>query len=230
MKFLTPVILSFFFMACQNQEVKIPVNDNHGLHEVWDNSRIYVLFQTENNDTLADLKLGQTISTTHWLVAVDKRLKLKHLTKALAKILKKRHKKSIHSKEGMHAYFTFLDSVQKKVSFIDFDSLQLMPEYFTSSSYFQEYPKADSGFQKYHLNIGRRHILLNDSIDVSGLSKTRIGDSLTRMIHTNKTPVKLYLNFEPEVYFDRFLDYYTFFKNNPALNKKLSPKIFIFTP
>ena len=219
-------------MSCQEQDVKIPVNDNPGIHEVWDNSRIYVLFNSKNGDTVANLKLGQTITTTHWLTAVDKRLKLKHLTGALNKILKKRHKKSIHSKEGTHAYFTYLDSTSKQVSFIDFDSLQLMPDYYTSTGYLKKYPQADKEYSRLHLKIFRDKISLNDSTDFSGLTKIQINDSIRQL--TKNTPDKtkniLYLNFDKEIYFDRFLDYYTFFKNNPVHNGKLSSKIFIFTP
>jgi len=219
-------------MSCQQQEVKIPVNDNHGLTEVWDNSRIYILFNKKGNDTLADLKLGQTITTTHWLTAVDRRLKMKHLSKALEKILKKRHKKSIHSKEGTHAYFSYIDTTRQKVSFIDFDSIQLMPEYYTSSAYFDQYPKADQAYTQYHLRITPQKIQLNDSMDFSGYTKVRIADTINKILmntEANRNNI-LYLNFDKEVYFDQFLNLYTFFKNNPVNKLKLSPKIFIFTP
>jgi len=232
MKFLYIGIILIFFTSCQDNEVKIPINDNPGIHEIWDNSRIYILFEEKNGDTLAGLKLGQAITTTHWLTAVDKRLKMKFLTKEINKIIKKRHKKSVHSKEGTHAYFAYLDSTQKKVAFIDFDSIQLMPEYFTSTSYFQEYPRADKDFNKYHLKISPNKIILNDSIDLSQLNKMQIHDSIWKIIgsQTGKQANRLYLNIDRNIYFDRFLDYYTFFKNNPVPKGKLSSKIFIFTP
>jgi len=232
MKFLYLIIFSVFFISCKDQEVKIPVNDNAGPNEIWDNSRIYVLFKKEGNDTLADLKLGQAITTTHWLTAVDRRLKLKHLDEAFRKIIKKRHKKSLHSKEGTHAYFAYLDSLRKKMAFIDFDSLQFMPDYFTSETYFKKYSKDDKDFTKYHLYFFQKQIILNDTIKLTGLNKKQIIDSINQVIKNEKidTANRLYLNFDSEVYYDRFLDYYTFFKNNPVKKGKLSPKIFIFTP
>jgi len=217
-------------MSCHPTDVKIPVNNNHGLQEIWDNSRIYVLFDNKAGDTVANVKLGQTITATHWLVAIDKRLKMKQLIKPINKILKKRHKKSIHSKEGMHAYFTFLDSLQKKVSFIDFDSINIMPEYFTSKKYFEQYPKAEPHRKKLHLLIYPGKILLNDSIEFAGFDKKQIWDSINKITRqTNDAPFRLYLNTEKNVFFDKFLDFYTFFKNNQVTNSKLSPKIFIFT-
>ncbi len=231
MKFLYLSILFALFVSCNDNEIKVPVNDNEGLHEIWDNSRIYVLFKQKDGDTIADLKLGQTITTTHWLTAIDRRLKMKHLTQTLKKILKKRHKKSIHSKEGVHAYFTYLDTVQNKISFIDFDSIQIMPDYYTSLTYFNEYSKADNNTQKFHIIIYPDQILLNDSINLSNLPKKKLQDSLWKIISrkTTKQTNLLYLNFDQEIFFDRFLNYYTYFKNNPVPHGKLSPKIFIFT-
>jgi hypothetical protein len=219
-------------MSCHPTDVKIPVNNNQGLQEIWDNSRIYVLFNNRSGDTIADLKLGQTITTTHWLVAVDKRLKMKHLVKPVTKILKKRHKKSIHSKEGTHAYFTYLDSIRKKVSFIDFDSINIMPDYFTSEKYFQQYPKADNTTNKLHFYIYHDRIFINDSIELTGLKKNQILKKIESVIdkkQNNRQKSYLFLNVEKDVYFDKFLDFYTFFKNNQSHRIQLNPKIFIFT-
>ncbi len=231
MKFLYLIIFSVFFISCKDREVKIPVNDNPGLHEVWDNSPIYILMKTKGNDTIADVKLGQTMSTTQWLVAADRRLNLKQIRPALQKVLVKRHKKSIHSDGTAHAYFTYLDSLKNKVSFIDFDSIQLMPDFYTSKKYFKEYPKADPDMRKFHLTINGNQIILNDSLSLPR-QKEKLRDSLWNIIASN-TGAKnnsLYLNFPESTSFDRFVDWYTFFKKNTIPKGQLNPKIFIFTP
>lgn len=230
MKFSHLVVFTIFFVSCQNRDVKLPINDNTGLHEVWDNSRVYVIFEEKNGDTLAQVKLGQIISTSHWLVAVDRRFKLKHVVSPLQIILKKRHKKTVHSKEGMHAYFTFLDSIQNKISFVDFDSIQIMPSYYTSKTYFKKYTKADDGFNRFHLQINSHQITLNDSIDLSQLNKKELYDSIQGYIvqQINEKNNRLYLNFDDNIFFDRFLNYYTFFKNSSFLKTTISKKIFIF--
>jgi biopolymer transport protein ExbD len=233
MKFLYIALLSVFFLSCQKTEVKVPVNDNPGLNEIWDNSRIYILINEEGGEQNPELKLGQVITTTHWLVAVDKRLSMKKLVKPIEKILKKRHKKSVHTKEGAHAYFSYLDSVKKKMAFIDFDSIQLMSDIYTSKKYFEKYSKADINMQKFHITILQDDIVLNDSIHFdSSLSKQQLTDSLWEIMSkkTNEKQNRLYLNFDENMNFDRFLNYYTFFKNNPMPKGKLSNKIFIFKP
>ncbi len=231
MKFLYISFFIIFFASCSKKDVKVPVNDNPGIHEIWDNSPVYILMKIKNKDTLADLKLGQVMTTTHWLVAADKRLKMNKMAGAIEKILKKRHKKSIHSKEGTHAYFSYLDSVQKKISFIDFDSIQLMPNFYTSATYLKEYSKFDEAFNKYHINISPKQIIFNDSIRFDKhIGKQKIFDSIWKIVgqHTNNKANKLYLNFGENIKFDRFLNYYTFFKHNPIPKGKLSQNIFIF--
>ena len=233
MKFLYITLLSVFFLSCQKKTVKVPVNDNPGINEIWDNSRVYILAKTENGKQIPDLKLGQVMTTTQWLVAVDKHLSMKQLVKPIEKILKKRHKKSIHSKEGTHAYFAYLDSVHKKMAFIDFDSIQLISNFYTSKKYFEKYHKADTKYQKFHLNVLQNKLVLNDSIYFEqNFSKEQLTDSIWNIIgnKTNEKPNRLYLSFDENMNFNRFLNYYTFFKNNPIPKGKLSNKIFIFKP
>ena len=219
-------------MSCKPKDVKIPVNDNAGLHEVWNNSPVYILQNIEGQDTLADIKLGQTISTTKWLVAVDKRLTLKQLLPALQKLYKKRRKVSMHSDGKGQLYFTFMDSVQHKVSFVEATDLDLVPDIYTSQKYFEQYPLAEVEFKKIHLYIYPDKIVLNDSIKFEPeISKQQL---LNRIKSFEKPldsiPKQLYLNFSTRTNFDRFLNYYTFFKNNPLPKIQISTKIFIFTP
>jgi len=232
MKFLHIIFLLIFFMSCQSKDVKIPVNDNPGIHEVWDNSPIYILMQVDGQDTIADVKLGQTVSTTKWLVAADRRLSLKQLRPALDKVLKKRHKKSIHSDGKGRLYLSYLDSVQQKVSFVEASNLKLMPEYFTSKSYFKQYKQADKDFDKIHLKVFSKQFVLNDSVSWSGnLSKQDLSNRIKLWSkEQNLRHPKLYLNFDEALSYNRFLDLYTFFKNDSLSMIQLSPKIFIFTP
>ncbi len=232
MKFLYITLISIFFMSCQSKAVKIPVNDNPGIHEVWDNSPVYILMKIDGKDTLADVKLGQTMSTTKWLVAADRRLNLQQLRPALDKVLKKRHKKSMHSDGKGQLYFSYLDSVQQKVSFVNASDMTLMPDYFKSQDYFKQYSQADKDFDKIHLTIQNHQYYINeDSIKAENLSKKALCDSIQVFAKKRQMTIPvLYLNFDSRLKYDRFLDLYTFFKNDSLSNIKLSPKIFIFTP
>ena len=225
------IVLSAFFMSCKPKDVKIPVNDNAGIHEIWNNSPIYILMEIKGNDTLADAKLGQTISTTKWLVAADKRLKLKQLLPALQKVIKKRHKKSMHSDGKGQLFFSYLDSLQKKVSFVEATHLELMPDFYRSQTYFKTYNQADKDFDKIHLWVYPHKMILNDSLVFNpDKSKKQILDRLKSIDKQNNSKKRLYLNFDKNISFNRFIDIYTFFKNNLLPHTELSPKIFIFTP
>ncbi len=232
MKFLYIFLFSFIFLSCSNKkEIKLPLNDNPGKHEIWNNSPVYILQKVKGSDTLADLKLGQTISTTHWLVAVDKRLKLKRLVDPIEKILHKRHKKSLHSDGTQKAYFTYMDTVEKKVSFVDFDSIELMPDIFTSQSYFKKYYKTDSTITKTYITVNPKEIIIDDSIKLKEpVNKKVLLNTYLRIIANkmNENPNGVYLNFNKEIHFDRFLNYYGFFKNNPPPKGEINRRIFIF--
>ena len=225
------IVLSAFFMSCKPKEVKIPVNDNAGIHQVWNNSPIYILMEVKGGDTLANVKLGQTISTTKWLVAADKRLKLKQLLPALQKVIKKRHKKSMHSDGKGQLFFTYLDSLQKKVSFVEATEIDLMPDYYRSQTYFKTYYQSDKDYDKMHLCIYPHKIILNDSLVFNPkMTKKQIFEHLKLQTNQNTSKKRLYLNFDKNISFNRFLDIYSFFKNNSLPHTELSPKIFIFTP
>ena len=232
MKFLYIFLFSFIFISCRKkQEIKLPLNDNPGIHEVWNNSRIYILMKKSGNDTLADLKLGQTISSTHWLVAVDRRLKLKSLISSINKILKKRHKKSIHSDGNKKAYFTYMDTLQKKVSFVDFDSIEIMPGIFNSPEYFKKYYKTEPEVNKIHIKVFPHAVVIDDSLKLREPvdKKVLLNTYLRHLVRvTNEKKNRVYLNFDKKDNFDQFLNYYTFFKNNPPPKGEISRRIFIF--
>jgi len=232
MKFLYIFLFSVIFISCTHKkEIKLPLNNNPGIHEVWNNSPVYILLQTKGKDTMADLKLGQTISTTHWLVAIDKRLKLEKLINPLEKILSKRHKKGIHSDGTKKAYFSYMDTMQKKVSFVDFDSIEIMPEIFTSKSYFKKYYKTDGDYNKTHVQITPRQVIINDSlIFTEPVDNKKLLNTYMRAIahRMNENRNSVYLNFNEKINFDRFLNYYSFFKNNPPPKGDINRRIFIF--
>ncbi len=219
-------------MSCKPKNIKIPVNDNPGLHEIWDNSPVYILRKIEGEDTIADIKLGQTISSTKWLVAVDKRLTLKQLLPAFKKLYSKRRKVSIHSDGKGKLYFSYMDSLQHKVSFVEATDLNLIPDIYTSEKYFKQYTQADPEFKKLHLYFYPDKIVLNDSIKLnSDVSKKELLKTIKGVENQHDTMFyKIYLNFDKQTNFDRFLNYYTFIKNNTLPKKQLSSKIFIFTP
>ncbi len=231
MKILHYLTFIIFFISCSQQEIKLPLNDNPGKHEIWNNSPIYILTKIKGNDTIPDLKMGKIITTTHWLVAIDRRLKLKNLIEPIEKIIKKRHKKSIHYDPTKKLYFSYSDTLQKKVSFVNFDSIQFMPEIYTSKKYFKKYFNEDKDYNKFHLIIDKQKIVLNDSIILkANVSKTNLKEQIWKYV-AGKTDEKqnlLYLNFDNTLDFNTFMNYYSFFMNNPIPKGKLSHRIFIF--
>lgn len=123
-----------------------------------------------------------------------------------------------------------MDSINKKVAFIDFDSLQIIADFYLSKTYFKKYPKSDEKFNKFHLTVNENSLTLNDSISLNNQSKEQIHQKIWNYMaeNTSEKPGRLYLNFNRNITFNRFLDYYIFFKTKPIPKGKTSNTIFIF--
>lgn len=101
--------------------MKLPQLHAKTVTEVFNNSQIWIFYDIQGSDTLAVLNRNNSISTTNWLFNFDRRLKLKHLFEPFNKILVKRHKKSMHHVDGMRNYFSFSDTIDRKIKSLPFD-------------------------------------------------------------------------------------------------------------
>ena len=116
MKKIILLLVLFSILGCTKKEIKLPAVAEKGLQELHNHSQIWFFFKVKNNDTVAVVNKKNTIVTTHWVYNIDKRLPLKKITHKLIK-LKEKHANSMHSKEGMHNYFSYADTLSKKLSF-----------------------------------------------------------------------------------------------------------------
>ena len=110
------LILPFIIFSCTKQTVKIPTLSVKGLQEIHNHSQVWFFFDIKNNDTIANLNRKNTISTTHWIFNIDNRLPLKAIIPSIIK-LQYKHANGMHSKKGMHNYFSYADTISDKLSF-----------------------------------------------------------------------------------------------------------------
>ena len=66
-------------ISCNKKEIKIPTLDAKGIQEIHNHSQVWFFFEIKNNDTIAKLNKKNTISTTHWIYNIDKKLALKSI-------------------------------------------------------------------------------------------------------------------------------------------------------
>lgn len=119
MKNIVYFFLVLMLVSCSNKEVLLPQVDRTIVATVEDHSPIYMFFETKEKDTLVDLNRKNSISSTNWIFNIDKRLPLKLV---IPEVIKMQAKKSgsMHNNAESQNYFSYSDSIHKKLAFVPF--------------------------------------------------------------------------------------------------------------
>lgn len=204
MKNVVYVFLVLMLVSCSNKEVLLPQVDRTIVTTVEDHSPIYMFFETKEKDTLIDLNRKNSISSTNWIFNIDKRLPLKLV---IPEVIKMQAKKSgsMHNNAESQNYFSYSDSIHKKLAFVPF----------TKVVYKLDKPK--SGVNVY---FSKNRILV-DSVEVKR-------DSLE--IYLNKLPENLSNNinfcFDKNDSYGNYIKNVVFIKNIEI--ELIKPEEFIF--
>jgi len=123
MKYILSLIIVFLCISCGNKkELLLPEIDKAEINEITDVSAAY-LFYDETQPDSVELNRKNLISTTNWLVNVDKRLTLKQAIPHI-KFLQDKKKSSSHKNEKAKNYFTCHDLSENNLGFIEFTSIE----------------------------------------------------------------------------------------------------------
>jgi hypothetical protein len=116
--------LTLSLIACEGKkEIQLPKANRSVLTTIGEHSPIYLFFKTTNNDTIVDLNRNNTISSTHWVFNIDKRLPLRLVMPQIMKMQAKKEK-SMHKSETSENYFSYADSLHKSLAFISFTNVK----------------------------------------------------------------------------------------------------------
>ncbi|SHH31486.1 hypothetical protein [Winogradskyella jejuensis] len=114
------LLLCLFSLSCSNEKVlQLPEIQNAKITEVLDVSPAYIFYDETQPDS-TEFNRKNLISTTNWLVNVDKRLTLKQVLPHLQYLQNKRRKASMHKNENAKNYFTCNDTSIKNLGFLEF--------------------------------------------------------------------------------------------------------------
>ena len=200
-------LLIIFAIACQKQEVQLPIIQIQGITEIQNHSSIWIFYKSQNKDTLAILNKNNKILNTHWIFNVDKRLQMKNIIPHFIAMQENRNKDSMHKKEGMLNYFSYADTTLDQISltpflpvtFIDLEDDDTVQE--TSTD------------QAFHVSveISNDFIKLNDKIIVLEALENEIAllapnDSITKpvvkLIYNQNTQYQYYLQTKAYLHFN----------------------------
>lgn len=119
MKYFCLIIL-FLMISCGNKEdILLPKSDVTIVSDVKDHSPIYIFFRTKEKDTLAEVNRNNSISSTNWILNIDKRLPLRLVIPEVMKLQEKK-RNSAHKNELAENYYSYADSIGKNMAFLPF--------------------------------------------------------------------------------------------------------------
>ena len=220
MKKILLLLLSITILSCSKKEIKVPVLAYEGIQELHNHSQVWMFFEIKNNDTIAVLNRKNTISTTHWIYNIDKKLPLKAIIPLIKKLTYK-HANGVHSKEGMYNYFSYSDTISKKLSFIKFDDIEYKTDSLLSKHYIKENAKDYSNFNNINITINTNNNWINDG----KFEKKDFKKLLTEFINFSAEgkQTMLHINYNQNISYQKYLQ-------NTALFKSISNEAILISP
>lgn len=119
--------LSCFLVLCllscgKKKIVQLPAIKHADVTKINDVSAAYLFYDESKPDSI-ELNRNNLISTTNWLVNVDKRLTLKQAIPKIKFLQNKKRNAQMHKNENAKNYFTCNDTSIKNLGFIEFTNV-----------------------------------------------------------------------------------------------------------
>lgn len=190
MKHLFSTLLLLMLFSCGKEKViQLPEINQSKITEVLDISPAYLFYDETKPDSI-ELNRKNLISTTNWLVNVDKRLNLGQVIPSIRFIQNKKRNAQMHKNKDAKNYYTCHDKSINSLGFIEFTNINYHLEEL------EDYLKSQN-ISKYHvLNFNRNGITVNNRSvkmeDLRGLDSTK---------------TKVFLKFDKELSFQEYISY-----------------------
>lgn len=122
MRYFLLFCLAISIFSCGKDKVlQLPEISHSEISKINDVSAAY-LFYAETKTDSVELNRKNLISSTNWLINIDKRLTLKQVIPHI-KFLQEKKRNSSHKKENTKNYFTCNNASKKNLGFIEFTDL-----------------------------------------------------------------------------------------------------------
>lgn len=206
MKYLYLSLFTCLLLSCGNERtLLLPQIENAEINELHDVSHAY-LFYDETKEDSVDLNRKNLISTTNWLVNVDKRLTLEQAIPKIKFLQDKKRNAKMHKNEAAKNYFTCNDTSIKNLGFIEFTDIEYkntpLNDYRKDQT---DMPKSMILFKVETFNNytiqkinGQQQIsIVSETIDKAILDLVRFTDNTNNLVS--------YLKFNPKLSFQDYI-------------------------
>lgn len=116
---ITLLLLLTLWSCSEKKPVQLAEVNHSAITEVTDVSAAY-LFYDETHPEDVDLNRSNIISTTNWLINVDKRITLEHAIPEIIFMQNKKRNAEIHKNKDAKNYYTCNNTTIKNLGFIEF--------------------------------------------------------------------------------------------------------------
>jgi hypothetical protein len=213
---IIPVVV--LLISCNKKAVLLPETDTEEITKILDVSPIYIFYDETKPDS-TDFNRKNMISTTNWLVNIDKRLTLQQILPRLQYLQEKRSKDGIHKNENAKNYFSCSNPEIQKLAFIEFTNVVYHDE--SSEKYISE------NYIVIDFNINNEIIILNPSTNKIIL-KTEANYLLNSIEKAVTLENIIYLNFNKNLSFQDYITYKSLLLDLNLDNVTISNDEFIY--
>lgn len=190
MKYLFSTLILLLLLSCGTDKVlQLPEINHTEITEILDVSAVY-LFYDETKPDSVELNRKNLISTTNWLVNVDKRLSLGQAIPSIVFIQDKKRNAQMHKNEAAKNYYTCHYKKINNLGFIEFTDV-----------YYHEEPIEDYVTKQ---NITGYHVINFNSDSIFIKNKSIKLEELKPLDSINS---KVFLSFDKSMSFQKYINY-----------------------
>ena len=219
------IILSVLF-SCGNEKVlQLPEISYSEITAINDVSHAYLFYDETQTDGV-ELNRKNLISTTNWLINVDKRLTLKQAIPHIKYLQEKKINSSHKNKEAKN-YFTCNDTSRKNLGFIEFTDVVYNKE--SLETYSGKLSNFEDSKNSTAIGFGIKNEITIASTSLDNIFIETTKDSLSFYLKKCDTANGIILlNFNDGITFNDYIDYKSIASKTDLKLAQVSNKEFIF--
>lgn len=205
MKYYILLITTALVFSCEKEKaIQLPELSHSEITDIKDVSAAY-LFYDESRPDSVELNRKNLISTTNWLINVDKRLTLKQVIPNI-KFLQSKKQNAGHKNEHAKNYFTCNDTSRKNLGFIEFTDVVYLEE--STEAYLSKISDLNytSKTKVISFNSKEAISIINTRFEpfIIQSKKTELLNEIKKI---DAVETKIYLNFNQNLLFQDYITY-----------------------
>ncbi len=226
MKNLFVLFTILFFISCGKQKVvELPEISHANITEIQDVSAAYLFYDKTQPDSVL-LNRKNLISTTNWLINIDKRLTLEQVIPYI-KFLQEKKTNAGHKNENAKNYFTCHDTNRNNLGFIEFTDVN-----YTKQLSFVKQTSISSLRNlknQVRINFNSSNIARIININSDSISKKIVKTELIENLKELDSTINIiHLDFNSNLLFQDYISFKSIISEASLSKAKISNKEYIY--